>query len=190
MCPLLLHFPLLIVWIRQVLLPYFFAPPPMEAMTLNLQERRSSELVSLLSTALPASDGTILPLNQREREELSDHVRSGSSSKSNLCRGCLQAEGPGSVHRTVRDIDGAIHTLHIDIAGPFTSDGVAYYLVGALRLPGFPILIDVRLLISRSSVEVCDAIERMVAFFESLQIEGFCHHRLLKTGTSSQRSCW
>ena len=42
-----------------------------------------------------------------------------------------------------------------------------------LRLPGFPLLIDVRLLTSRGSVEVCDALERMVAFFESLQSEGF-----------------
>ena len=43
----------------------------------------------------------------------------------------------------------------------------------ALRLPGFPLLIGVRLLTSRSSVEVCDTLERMVAFFESLQSEGF-----------------
>ena len=37
----------------------------------------------------------------------------------------------------------------------------------------FPLLIDVRLLTSRGSVEVCDALERTVAFFESLQSEGF-----------------
>ena len=122
----------------------FNLPQPDDERT--LQEWCSSELVSLPSTAPPASDGTVLPLNQREREELSDHLRSGHSSKSNLCRGCLQAEGPRKVHRTVRDIDG------------FT-----YFLVGALRLPGFPLLID---------VEVRDALERMVAFFESLQGEG------------------
>ena len=88
---------------------------------------------------------------------------------------CLQAEGPRKVHRTVGDIDRATHTLHIDIAGPFTTsdDGFTCFLVGALRLPGFPLLIDVRLLSSRGSVEVCDALERMVAFFESLQSEGF-----------------
>ena len=92
-----------------------------------------------------------------------------------MCRGCLQAEGPRKVHRTVRDIDRATHTLHIDIAGPFTTsdDGYTYFLVGALRLPGFPLLIDVRLLTSRGSVEVCDALERMVSFFESLQSKGF-----------------
>ena len=161
-----------------------FGPLPAEAMTFNLpqpddertlQEWCSSELVSLPSTALRASDGTVMPLNQRERKELSDHLRSGHSSKSNLCRGCLQAEGPRQVHRTVRDIDKATHTLHIDIAGPCTTsdDGFAYFLVGALRLPGFPLLIDVRLLSTRGSAEVCDALERMVAFFESLQSEGF-----------------
>ena len=77
------------------------------------QERCSSELVSLPSTSLPASDGTILPLNQREQEELSNHIRSSNSSKSNLCRGCPQAEGPRKIHRTIGDIDRATHTLHI-----------------------------------------------------------------------------
>ena len=87
---------------------------------------------------------------------MSEHIRSGHSCKSNLCRGCLQAEGPRKVHRTVRDIDRATHTLHIDIAGPFTTsdDGFTYFLVGALRLPGSPLLIDVRLLSTRGSAEV------------------------------------
>ena len=79
---LLLYFPQ-VVWIHP--------PQPDEERT--LQEWWSSELVSLPSTALPASDGTVLLLNQREREELSDHLRSGHSSKSNLCRRCLQADG-------------------------------------------------------------------------------------------------
>ena len=47
------------------------------------------------------------------------------------------------------------------------------FLVGALRLPGFPLLIDVRLLTTRTSTEVCDELEKMVAFFEALQSEGF-----------------
>ena len=60
-----------------------FGPLPSEALTFNLpqpddertlQEWCSSELVSLPSTALPASDGTVLPLNQREQEELSNHI--------------------------------------------------------------------------------------------------------------------
>ena len=151
----------------------FHLPQPEEERT--LQEWCSSELASLPSTSFPASDGTILPLNQREREELSDDFRSGHSSTSNVCRGCLQAEGPRKVHRTVRDMDRATHALHIDIAGPFTTSdsGFAYSLVGALRLPGFPLLFDVRLLTSRGSAEVCDALERTVAFFESLQSQGF-----------------
>ena len=83
--------------------------------------------------------------------------------------------GVNEIHRKIRDIDRATHTLHIDIAGPFTTsdDGFTYFLVGALRLPGFPLLIDVRSLSSRGSVEVCDALERTVAFFESLQSKGF-----------------
>ena len=140
-----------------------------------LQEWCSTELVSLPSASLPASDGAVMRLNHRKHEELSEHIRPGHSSKSNLCQGCLQAEGPRKIHRTIGDVDRATHTLHIYIAGPFTTsdDGFTYFLVGALRLPGFPLLIDVRLLTSRGSVEVCDALERMVAFFESLQSECF-----------------
>ena len=74
----------------------------------------------------------------------------------------------------MRDIDKATHVLHIDIAGPLTlsDDGFTYFLVGALRLPGFPLLIDVKLLSTRTSTEVCDELEKMVAFFEALQLEG------------------
>ena len=63
-----------------------FGPLPSEALTFHLpqpgeertlQERCSSELVSLPSTALPASDGTGLHLNPGGGEELSYHVRSG-----------------------------------------------------------------------------------------------------------------
>ena len=106
------------------------------------------------------------PLNDTELTELKAHIESGHTTKSNLCKGCLEAEGPRKVHRTVRDADKASHVLHIDIAGPFLSsdDGYSYFLVGALRLPGFPLLIDVRLLTSRTSVEVCDQLERMTAY--------------------------
>ena len=78
---------------------------------------------------------------------MKDHVESGHTTKSNLCKGCFEAEGPRKVHRTVRDVDKASHVLHIGIAGPLLSsdDGYSYFLVGALRLPGFPLLIDVRL---------------------------------------------
>ena len=39
-----------------------------------------------------------------------------------------------------------------------SDDGFIYFLVGALRIPGFPLLIDVRLLQSRTSAEVCHAL--------------------------------
>ena len=94
--------------------------------------------------------------------------------KSNLCKSCLEAEGPRRIHRSIRDVDKATHVLHIDIAGPLTlsDDGYSYFLVGALRLPGLPLLIDVKLLTTRTSAEVCDELEKMVAFFEALQTEG------------------
>ena len=44
--------------------------------------------------------------------------------------------------------------------------------MGALCLPDLPLLIDVRFLRTRSSVEVRDALERMTAFFDSLSFEG------------------
>ena len=40
-------------------------------------------------------------------------------------------------------------------------------------MPGFPLLLDVRPLTSRASVEVCDELGKVVAYFESLQSEGF-----------------
>ena len=44
--------------------------------------------------------------------------------------------------------------------------------MGVLRLHGFPLLIDVKRLSTRTSTEMCDELERMVAFFEELQTEG------------------
>ena len=101
----------------------------------------SSELVSLPSTSLPASDGTILPLSQREQEELSDHIRPSHSSKSNLCRGYLQAEGSRNTHRAIRDIDRATHTLHIDITGPFTTSDDGFTYTSQLVLYVFQVLL-------------------------------------------------
>ena len=67
----------------------------------------------------------------------------------------------------------ATHTLHIGIAGPLpdSDDNYSYFLV-ALRLPGLPLLIDVRLLATRTSVEVCDKLEKMASYLDSLQTEG------------------
>ena len=141
---------------------------------LELEKWCKDELVSLPWSGLPASDGSIAPLSQPELQELAEHVDSGHVQKSNSCRGCLEADGPRRIHRTIRDIDKATHTLHIDIAGPHivSDDGFAYLLVGALCMPGFPLLIDVRTLTGRTSTEVCDELEKMVAFFEALQSEG------------------
>ena len=156
----------------------------MQAMTLTLpdddeldalEEWCREEFVSLSPAELPASDGVLLPLSPTEQQELNDHLQTGHLKKTNLCRGCLEAEGPRKIHKSVRDIDKATHTLHIDIAGPLVTsdDGYVYFLVGALRMPGFPLMIDARPLTSRTSTEVCDELEKLVAFFEALQSEGF-----------------
>ena len=52
-----------------------------------------------------SSDGEIKPLSSTEQDELKAHVLSGHLTKRHLCRGCLIAEGPRRVHRTVRDVD-------------------------------------------------------------------------------------
>ena len=116
----------------------------------------------------------LVPLTEAEAEELRNHIASGHVTKSNLCRGCLTAEGPRRIHRSIRDIDRATHVLHIDLAGPMVTseDNYHYFMVGALRLPGYPLLIDVKLLQTRTSAEVCHRLERMTAFFESLTIPG------------------
>ena len=91
------------------------------------------------------------------------------------CTRCLKRIKSRRTHRKVRDVDKAMHVLHIDTEGPLTrsDDGFVYFLVGALRLPGFPLLIDVWLLRSRTSAEVCHQLDVMFAYFESLCFEGF-----------------
>ena len=144
-------------------------------MDADLQEWCLLPEVSLPFVHLDASDGSISPLDNDAMEELKKHIQSGHLTKSHLCKGCLTAEGPRRIHRRIRDVDKATHTLHIDIAGPLTKsdDGYVYFLVGALRLPGFPLLIDVRLLQTRTSAEVCHQLDVMVNYFESLCFEGF-----------------
>ena len=140
-----------------------------------LEEWCRGEFVCLSPSELPSSDGVLLPLSPTEQRELNDHLQTGHLKKTNLCRGCLEAEGPRKIHKSIRDIDKAKHTLHIDIAGPLltSDDGYVYFLVGALRIPGFPLMIDARPLTSRTSTEACDELEKLVAFFEALQSEGF-----------------
>ena len=105
-----------------------FGPTPSEAYSFTEPQQKemdiihgwcTSDLVVLPSALLPSSNGMMSPLDSHELEELSDHLRSGHATKSNVCRGCLQSEGPRKIHRSIRDIDKATHTLHIDIAGPF-----------------------------------------------------------------------
>ena len=140
----------------------------------ELQEWCEGEYVNLPYTHLSSSDGSISPLTDLESEELRVHIDSGHTTKCNQCRGCLEAEGPRHMHRSIRDIDKSSHVLHIDIAGPLptSEDGFNYFLVGALRLRGYPLLIDIRLLQTRTSVEVCHQLGKMIAFFESIDQEG------------------
>ena len=137
-----------------------------------LQGRCTTEEVGLPFIPVDSSDGAVK--TDQKLEELRSHKSSGHLTKSNLCKGCLIAEGPRRIHRTVRDVDKATHVLHSDIAGPLitSDDNYTYFLVGALRLPGYPLLIDVRLLQARTSAEVCHQLVIMVAYFESLSSEG------------------
>ena len=111
---------------------------------------------------LNVSDGSIKPLSPQEEKELREHINLGHVKKSSLCKGCLLSEGPRKLHKRVRDVDKALHVLRIDIAGPYIEsyEGHHYFFVGALRLPDRPLMIDVRLLKTRTSVEVCAAFER------------------------------
>ena len=86
----------------------------------KIEEWCKEDLVSLPFASLPASDGMIDPFTDSELQELQQHLHSAHLKKTNLCRGCLESEKPRKLHRTVREFDRATHTLHIDIAGPFT----------------------------------------------------------------------
>ena len=46
-----------------------------------------------------------------------------------------------------------------------SEDNYHYFTVGALRLLEYPLLIDVKLLQTRASAEVCHQLERMTVFF-------------------------
>ena len=126
MC-LLLVFPQVLVWIHPILLLCCLVLHA-EVLTFNLPQpgwEKFARVVFLWTLYLlllyqhPMALSCLLTIDwHREQEELSDRIRSGHSSKSNLCRGCLQAEGPRKIHRTIRDIDRATHALHVDIAGP------------------------------------------------------------------------
>ena len=57
----------------------------------EIEDWCKDETVSLPFSDLPCSDGSILPLTPVELDELAEHVHSGHATKSNLCRGCLEA---------------------------------------------------------------------------------------------------
>ena len=160
-----------------------FGPLPAQAMTLTeLPESEKEDVI------LWCPDGSIDPLSSDEMKGLEEQVRSGRVTKSNNCRGCLEAEGPKRTHRGVRDVDKATHTLHIDVAGPLpdSDDNYSYCLLGALRLPGLPLLMDVRLLATRTSVEVCDKPREDGRFPPMSSDRGFTHGRDLPDQTTPQ----
>ena len=143
-CLLLLQFPQLLAWIHPILLICCLVlyVLRLHSIFFSLMKRelcKSGVPLNLFLYPLPLYPHPMAPhcLLAKEQEKLSNHIRPCHSSKSNLCRGCLQAECPRKVRRTVRDIDRATHTLHnIDTAGRFNTsdDGFTYFLVGALRL--------------------------------------------------------
>ena len=69
-----------------------------------------SDLVSLPSSSLPASNGMITPLEDKQLKGFSHHLLSALATKSNFCRGCLEAEGPSRIRRLMRDVERARHT--------------------------------------------------------------------------------
>ena len=113
-------------------------------------------------------------LTPDQLQELREHIASGHVKMSNLCKGCLLSEGPRRMHRRIRDVDRATHCLHIDIAGPLppSVDGYFYFLVGALRLPELPLLLDARLLKTRTSLEVCSALETRLPILRVCPVRG------------------
>ena len=86
---------------------------------LELEKWCKDELMSLPWSELPASDGSIPPLSQPELQDLAEHVGSGHVQKSNLCKGCLEVDGPRRIHGTIRDTDKATHALHIDCGSSY-----------------------------------------------------------------------
>ena len=64
-----------------------------------LQEWCTTEEVGLPFIPVDSSDGEVKPLNDQELEELRSHISSGHLTKSNLCKGCLIAEGPRRIHQ-------------------------------------------------------------------------------------------
>ena len=81
----------------------------------------------------------------------------------------VQEEFIGPYVMLTKQLTFYILTLLVLSLGQMT---VSYFLVGVLRLPGLPLLIDARPLTSRNSVEVCNTLSQTVAFFKALKCEG------------------
>ena len=122
----------------------------------ELQEWCSMPHVTLPIDPVHIFDGTLLPLTQEQQTEFREHLASRHLRKSSLCKGCLLLEGPRRIHRRSRDVDRATHCLHIDIALTQSVDG--YYCTFSCE-PLDP--------------QNCSALEKMLAYFESLSFESF-----------------
>ena len=124
--------------------------------------------------SLPSVDDGVVPNMMPDQNlQWQDHVQQGHLRKSCLCRGCILAEGPRRQHPT--QPLPAVHTLHIDVAGPYveTTKGFQYFLVGALRMEGYLIMLQVKMLKTRGAAEICARLGEMLAFFEGIECEGF-----------------
>ena len=124
--------------------------------------------------ALPSvEDGVAHFVMPDQHLQWQDHAQQGHQRKSYLCKGCILAEGPWRQHRT--QPFPAVHTLHIDVAGPYpeTTEGFQYFLVGTLCMDGYPIMLQVKTPKARGAAEICARLGEMLAFFESLESEGY-----------------
>eukprot|EP00971_Amphidinium_carterae_P291132 5780832-Amphidinium_carterae.1 len=110
------------------------------------------------------------PLTPHELLKLQSNAEDDHVTKSSPCKGCLVGDGPLKPHYR-KDPDARMHyCLHADIAGRFapTSDGLRYFLVGALRLPDRPLLFHVQLLKTRAAQEVTSALSDLIVMGVSI----------------------
>ena len=103
---------------------------------------------------IEGSEGNPHPLTESQTKEVLRHIQEGHIKKSKLCRACLESEGVPRRHMSHEH--KRVNIVHIDIAGPMTQgwDGSRYFLVMALRIPEFPLILHGKTLISRHAAEV------------------------------------
>ena len=97
-----------------------------------------------------------------------DHVQQGQVLSVQGLHSC-----GGASETTSYPTPSCIHTLHI--AGPYaeTTEGFQYFLIGALCMEGYPIMLQVKMLKTRGAAEICARLGETLAFFESLESEDF-----------------